>query len=73
MPHKPSLCSIHCGLSQWLVALINLSGAIEMDQAICTEDGVIYTATNFSRLHPEDLARKRQLLHCIEYSVIAFF
>jgi hypothetical protein len=44
-----------------------------MDQIKCTEDGVIYTATNFSRLPPDDLARKRQLLQCIECSVRAFF
>ena len=44
-----------------------------MEQAKCLEDGFIYTATNFSRLHPEELAKKRKLLQCIECSVHAFF
>ena len=44
-----------------------------MEQAKCLDDGVIYTADNFSRLHPDDLARKRKLLQCIECNVTAFF
>ena len=44
-----------------------------MEQAKCTEDGIIYTATIFSRLPPEELARRRQLLQCPECFVRAFF
>ena len=50
-----------------------LQGSIEMEHAKCTEDGVIYAATNFSRLSPEELGRKRQLLQCPECFVRAFF
>lgn len=44
-----------------------------MEQAKCLEDGIIYTAVSFSRLPPEELARKRQLLQCPECCVRAFF
>ena len=44
-----------------------------MEQAKCTEDGVTYTASNFSHLLPEDLANKRRSLYCTECSGPAFF
>lgn len=44
-----------------------------MDTAFCTEDGVTYESTQFSRLPPMELARKRRLLQCPECQSIAFF
>ena len=44
-----------------------------MEQAKCTEDGQIYSAINFSCLHPNDLAIKRRLLFCPECGGSAFF
>jgi hypothetical protein len=44
-----------------------------MDKAYCSEDGIIYTADVLSRLSPNELARKRQLLQCVECFVRAFF
>lgn len=44
-----------------------------MDTARCTEDGVTYTAVDFSRLPPNNLARKRRLLQCSECGGPAFF
>lgn len=44
-----------------------------MDIAKCTEDGVTYTAENFSRLPNADIARKRRLLRCPECKGPAFF
>lgn len=44
-----------------------------MDIALCTEDGTTYTAVDFSRLPPIELARKRRLLECPECSGPAYF
>ena len=44
-----------------------------MDTAICTEDGHIYTAVEFSRLDPSQLERKRRQLICEECKFLAFF
>ena len=44
-----------------------------MNIATCTEDFLTYTAMEFSRLHPDDLARKRRLLRCPECNGIGYF
>jgi hypothetical protein len=44
-----------------------------MDSARCTEDGVIYSAVNFSFLNQVDLARKRRKLECPICGETAFF
>lgn len=44
-----------------------------MEQARCTEDGVIYTAINFAQQLPDDFDRKRRLLQCPECGGAAFF
>lgn len=44
-----------------------------MDIARCTEDGVTYTAVDFSRLPSNNLAQKRRLLQCSECGGPAFF
>lgn len=44
-----------------------------MNNAKCTEDGLIYTAADFSRLLSDDLERKRRLLQCTECGGPAFF
>ena len=44
-----------------------------MDTAICTEDGLTYTAVEFSRLDPLQLERKRRHLICEECGLAAFF
>lgn len=44
-----------------------------MDIAKCTEDGVIYTAFNFSNLLMDDLERKRRFLQCPNCGGAAFF
>jgi hypothetical protein len=50
-----------------------MQGKLQMEQAKCFEDGIIYTAVSFSRLHSDDLARKRRSLYCTECSGPAFF
>lgn len=44
-----------------------------MDIALCTENGIIYSAVEFSRLHPTDLGHLRRLLRCPECNGQAFF
>lgn len=44
-----------------------------MDNAICTDDGKIYNAIEFSRLFQNELERKRRFLHCPECNGPAFF
>ena len=44
-----------------------------MDIARCTANGVVYTAFEFSRLHPTDLSHMRRLLRCPECNGQAFF
>lgn len=44
-----------------------------MDAALCTIDDVIYQATHFANLPPNELARKRRFLVCPECSGPAFF
>ena len=44
-----------------------------MNNAKCTEDGLIYTALEFSRLISSDLERKRRFLQCQVCSGPAFF
>lgn len=44
-----------------------------MEIAKCIEDGVIYTAENFSQLISDDLDQKRRLLQCPECGGPAFF
>jgi hypothetical protein len=44
-----------------------------MDAAKCTENGMLYNAFDFSRLHPIDLLRMRRLLQCPECGGPAFF
>lgn len=44
-----------------------------MDTALCTDDGITYTAVVFSRLSPTELARKRRALQCTECCGLAYF
>ena len=44
-----------------------------MQVARCTEDHIIYTAAEFSRMHPNESDRKRRLLLCPECDGPAFF
>ncbi len=44
-----------------------------MNIAQCTANGVVYTAFEFSRLHPIDLRHMRRLLRCPECNGPAFF
>jgi hypothetical protein len=44
-----------------------------MDIALCTEDGITYTAVDFSHLAFSDLGKKRRLLACPECNGPAFF
>lgn len=44
-----------------------------MDTAQCFEDQAIYTAAEFSQLHPTELERMRRFLHCPECQGPAFF
>jgi hypothetical protein len=44
-----------------------------MDIARCTEDGVTYTAIDFSNLSKDDLFHKRRLLRCPKCGGPAFF
>lgn len=44
-----------------------------MNEARCTEDGIVYDAMNFSRQYPNDLGWKRRLLQCPECGAPAFF
>lgn len=44
-----------------------------MYSARCIEDGAIYAAVDFSRLSPEEIARKRRFLQCPECGGPAFF
>ena len=44
-----------------------------MDIAFCTEDLLTYTAMEFSRLLPDELAHKRRLLRCTECNGIGYF
>jgi len=44
-----------------------------MDTALCTDDGITYTAVDFSALPPTELASKRQALQCTECCGPAYF
>lgn len=44
-----------------------------MYSARCIEDGVTYAAVDFSRLPPDEIARKRRFLQCTECGGPAFF
>lgn len=44
-----------------------------MDTALCTDDGITYTAVDFSALPPTELACKRRALQCTECCGPAFF